>query len=341
MKWTGPSDDRTISRRTLLAATLSAGSPIISGCNVGSKRRGDRSESPQSDAIVSNDLEDIRTGLGELYHEIYRHPITEDGNFVFDIQEYERNFDHKDLLKETKGLQKRINEREWDSEIEREAFDSITHIAELLIEERFYAHQSIAAGLSYGRRLMRGEYAHSAEAIGNGEEFLEKLSSIVKNIRRTLREKPEGTLTVDGFNPDSIRSSQSVLSEIVEWGTLNYRGFDHASAGFELFEDGAEKFNEERIEEARQFFDEASNRFTRANEWMDQAHGRGRQIGYVVPLVRRLRCVVPVYRDTSNRLTGSLTAWQSGNKRVAREIGRKMITEVDQQMTQCEDDSAI
>lgn len=337
MSQVGSMDEPTVSRRSILAVVTSAGIPLISGCNVDSNKRDDETVSSNLDDSGSDEVVDIRKSLGEIYREINRYPVSENGEFIFDVRGFEENFDHEGLLEETRTLQERIKDTESESEIVGDTLGSIASIAELLIRERLFTHQSIAAGLSYGRRLARGEYADAAEAVNHGNEFLEKLSANVRKIENELEEEAADPVSIDGFDPNSIRESQSVLFEIVQWTTLIYRSFDYASAGFEHFEDGAEKVNQEHIDEAKQIFDNAGDQFTRANELMEQAHGRGRRLDYVVPLVRKLRCVLPVYRDTCNSFADSFRAWQSGDEDEARRIGRKVINEVDQRMARCED----
>lgn len=333
--------EQTVSRRTILAVATSAGIPIISGCNIGSNRLDDGDVSSKPDKPDSNELEDVQSSLEEIYREINRFPVSEDGEFIFDVQKFEEDFDYEVLLEETRKLQERIEKTGPEYEVELDALDSIARIAELRIRERVFTHQSIAAGLTYGRRLMQGEYADAAEAIRHGNGFLKELSETGGEIENELEERPGDTVSVDGFESNSIRISQLVLFEIVQWTTLSYRSFEYASVGFELFEDGAEKVDEERIDEARRVFERAGGQFTRANELLERAHGRGRRLGYVVPLVRKLRCVLPVYRDTCERFVDSFTAWRSGDEDRARRIGREVINEVDQRMAQCENSGAI
>lgn len=98
----------------------------------------------------------------------------------------------------------------------------------------------------------------------------------------------------------------------------------------------AEKIENERVEKARANFESAGVQFTNAREVLERAHGRGQRLDYIVPLVQRLRCILPIYRDTSDRFADSFTAWMSGEEDEARRIVREVIDGVDQQMAQCE-----
>lgn len=334
-------DDQTIQRRTLLAVATSAGIPLISGCNGSLNRSDEATVRSESEDSTSNEFEGIRTNLAGIYREINEFPLSENGKFRFDVQNFEKDFDHKRLLEETRTLQERIESIESESDIDQNTLGSIASVAEILIKERILTHQSIAAGLSYGRKLMQGEYADATEAIQHGNGYLNQLTSTRRDIENELSEISEESVSIDEFEPRSIQESQIVLFELVQWTILIYRSFEYASVGFKLFEGGGEKINDERIDEARQIFEEAGNHFKRANELQERAHGRGQRLGYVVPFVRKLRCVLPVYRDTCDRLVNSFTTWQSGDEDEARRIGREMIKEVDQRMARCEESGAI
>lgn len=336
-----PIELRSVSRRTVLATIISAGSPIISGCSDNSNPGGDEPVSSRQAGPQEDEYSAIRTNLEDIFEEINRFPISENGEFVFDVQAFEANFDFENLLEQTRALQERLEQIESKSDRELEALRSVAKIAELRIRARLSTHQAIAAGLSYGNRLSREEYADATEAIQHGRIYLEELAEIVRDIENKLGKELVDSVPIDGYEQDSIQNTQSVLLEIVQWSAVIYRSFEYASVGFELFEKGTEKIEDERVEEARKKFESAGVQFTNAQEVIERAHGRGRRLVYIVPLVRKLRCILPIYRDTSAQFADSFTAWKSGEEDEARRIAQKVIEGVDQRMAQCEDGEAI
>lgn len=329
-------ESRSVPRRTVIAAAASAGFPIISGCYDDTDTGGDEPAKFRQPESEENEYREIRTDLEDILEEVNRFPISQNGEFVFDVQEFEANFDFENLSEETGTLQERLERIGPKSDEERDALRSIARIAELLIRVRLSTHQAIAAGLSYGDRLSRGEYAAATEAVQHGRKFLEEVVAIGREIENEIGDGLSDSVSVDGFEPDSIRDTQSVLLEIVQWGALIYRSFEYASIGFELFVNAAEKIEDERVEEARANFESAGVQFTNAKEVLERAHGQGQRLGYIVPLVQKLRCILPIYRDTSERFADSFTAWKTGEEDEARRIAREVIDGVDQQMAQCE-----
>lgn len=335
----GSIDENLVSRRTVLSAVTTVGFSMKSGCSASSKRQDEEVYSSGSDREYSEELREIKSNIESIYREINRNPIAENGEFVFDIQKFENGFDHKSLLEEIRAMQDRIDAitRESISQEERETLSSMVRLAELLIRERFFTHQFIAAGLTFEQRLIRDEYAKATEAIQHGKEFLEKLSVNGREIEDELETGHSEAESIEEFDPDPIKNSQSVLVEIVQWTTIVFQGFHHATLGFELFEEGVDSIKEERIGEVSQIYENATEQFNRAIELLEEAQGRGTRLDYVIPLVRNLRCVLPVYRDTGDRFADSFRAWQSGEEEEAREIARKTINEIDRQMIRCED----
>lgn len=332
---------QTVSRRTVLALATGAGIPSISGCYDESNTGGDEPISTRQPEPEQNEYSAIRTNLEEIFEEINRLPIAQKGEFVFDVKEFEANFEFENLLEETRGLQERLEGMEPKSDTELEALRAVAKIAELRIQARLTTHQAIAAGLTYGNRLSRGEYADATDAIQHGRRFLEELVATVREIDDEVREVPNDSVSIDAYEPDSIQETQSVILDIVQWSAIIYRSFEYASVGFELFENAADIIEDERVEEARTNFESAGVHFSNAQEVLERAHGEGRRLGYVVPLVRKLRCILPIYRDTSARFADSFTAWKSGEEDEARRIAREVTEGIDKRMAQCEDSEKI
>lgn len=334
-------EPKTISRRTVPAMVTGAGIPGISGCYDESSTGGDESVSTPHREPDENKYSTVRTDLEEIFKEINELPIAENGEFVFDVKGFEENFDFENLLEETRTLQERLERMEPRSDTELEALRAVAKIAELRIQARLTTHQAIAAGLSYGNRLSREEYAGATEAIQDGRRFFEELVGTIREIENEMGQVPNDSVPIDEFEPDSIWETRSVILEIVQWSAMIYRSFEYASVGFELFENAAGMIEDERVQKARTNFESAVVQFSNARKVLGRAHGRGRRLGYIVPLVRKLRCILPIYRDTSYRFADSFNAWKSGEENEARSIARKVMEGVDQRMAQCGDSEEI
>lgn len=329
-------DDTTYSRRTLVATTLAVGVVPMTGCNEGSKDDNGESErdegKPEEINRTKNELETVYRAINNL-------PIEEDGRFVFDVKGFEDDFDHKTLLERTRSIQDKLQEMKSGSADgqDYQPLIAISRVGELLVRERFLIHQVIAAGLTYRRKLSQHEYEDCRTAIHHGLEFLERLTENGQRIEDEIREGDTAPVTIDGFDSDSILDSQMLLSSIAHWSTTTYQAFNKAIQGFDLFNSGTEYLENDRLGEAIKCYNQANIKFAKAWNFLEETQGRGQQLPHIVPLVREFRCVIPIYRDTSDHFANALEVYRTGEEESSRKMANELITEVEQRISMCSD----
>jgi len=331
-------------RREFLTATALGTVSVLSGCNSSSEEdnsewTGAEHNSPEPGPDDSSELNSWVSTLESVYEQLHRHPIVADGEFVFAVQTFENDFAHGEALETVRSIEEAIQNDESPGvpNEDIQSLSSVAKVAELLIRQRLFFHQIIIASLAFDRRLLNAEYDSATDAASDAVSFLEGLSQNGTDVEDTLVEEIPEDLKPRHYDPASISRNQTTVAEVAEWTGFACEGFYHSAAGFSALDSGNGKLQAEKFSEAGRFYGEANNRFQTAATILEEAHGRGIRLPYLVPPMEELRCIVPAYRDGSERLQKAFRELERGNEEAGREMARETLDELDQRMLRCLD----
>lgn len=126
-----------------------------------------------------------RADLASVYGRLEAVPVEEDGEFVFDVDAFETEFDHETVVTEAAAVRDRIESHGADGSVrERDALAIAGELAELLARQRLYLHQALAAGLVFEKRFARAEFG---PAVGRCRPGRPVVPSEARLERRTCR----------------------------------------------------------------------------------------------------------------------------------------------------------
>lgn len=340
-----PSDTGSnFGRRTFLAEASILATATISGCGTiqsdtpGEERTpNDTTSTAANKGRIQNDIGGIVEDISALYERLSALPIVEDNEFVFRVKAFENDFDQKQLFTDAdkilKGLERR---RSSDRDSPRiETLIASTELAKLLARQRGIVHQVIAAGLVYHRRVNQDDYDGAANAIQDAQRFVVDLRRNVNRIGEAVEADDWSRISIDEFNLDSIRTSQSHLVEICRWTKYAYEGLNSAVQGLRRFAAGNAGLEREEYTDAATAYEKSYADFESAVQAFDKAQGRGKQLPHLVPVVEGMRCLLPAYMESSRNLSQSMDEFVAGNYDHARTIAQDALVNADKKASRC------
>ncbi|QLD87923.1 hypothetical protein HWV07_02255 [Natronomonas salina] len=340
-----PSDTRSkLDRRTFLAEASILATATMSGCGTSQSGASEKERTPisttstvTSEGSVEDDIVGILEDISALYERLSALPIVEDNEFVFRVKAFENDFDQKQLFTDAdrilEGLESRSSSDRDSPRIET-LIDS-TELAKLLARQRGIVHQVIAAGLVFHRRVNQEDYDWATNAIQNAQQFVVDLRRNVDRIGETVEATDRSRLSIDEFDPNSIRTSQAHLVEICRWTKFAYEGLNRTVRGIRRFDTGNTELEREEYTGAATAYEESYADFESAVEAFDKAQRRGKQLPHLVPVVDGMRCLLPAYMESSRNLSQSMEEFQAGNQDHARTIAREAIVTADKKASRC------
>jgi tetratricopeptide (TPR) repeat protein len=282
---------------------------------------------------IQGPKEDIET----VFRQLSEFPIFEKDEFVFDVTYFEDEFEHQSMRNKAERAIKRLERPSVRSVSESltEGLINTAEIGKFQVAQRVMIHQIIAGSLALEKRIFQGEYDRALEVTRDEKEFLENLRMTGKQIEERLPQAKRLDITVEGFDSSVSENSQEQLVEIVRWADLAYEALSHAVLGFKRFEEGNAALETERYDAAGASYGEAKQRFEAAATAFDEAQGTGRRIRYIAPLVDGIRCLLPAYLTSCDRLQDSMEKFDAGNDERAKEIAREAISTADEKALRC------
>lgn len=333
-----------LDRRTFLANVTSVTTATIAGCGKIQNRepKGEASQFTSTPTTKGynepqDELEELIEDISSVYNRLTEHPIIEDSEFVFRVKAFENNFDQNHLFSDADVIVERLESRK-SHEGDRpriKALISITELAKILARQRGIVHQVIAAGLVFHQRINQGEYEDAVVTIQNAQRFVVDLQRSVNQILERIGRSDWSVITVDKFDPESIRTSQIKLLEICLWTKLAFKGLNQAAQGIRRFEDGNDELESKRYTNAEAAYEESYSDFESSVEAFDKAQGHGTQLPHLVPVVEGFRCLMPAYTESSRSLTESMDKFRDGNEESARKIAREALVTADKKASRC------
>lgn len=333
------SRSNSINRRIFLANFATTAAVTTAGC--GNASEGDSNENEDVDAgedsPVPEDFEALQAELGSVFDEIESLPIVDEDKLVFDVSAFEKEFAHDELLERIETVHRRVEsvDDERISRTEHEDLSDGADMAELLVRERILVHQTIAAGLTYERRVLQSEYETATEAIRHARTTLDYLVENGKQLEAHPWYDRRKDVTAHGFQPDSVRNTQDVLARISIWTDSAYEGFHEFGKGLSRFVTGNDALKGNRYADAGDSYDDASKHLEDAKVAFDRAHGSGRRLPHLVPTFEEVRCMIPAYTTASEELHDSMAAFEVGDETRGREIAREAFDTTEKKLARC------
>lgn len=330
-------------RRTLLSSITSVAATTIAGCE---EIQNGKSTKENSQYITTTaeggrksqtDLVEIIEDINSLYSRLSEHPIIEDSEFVFRLKAFEDHFDQKQMFSDADIILERL-ERQKSRDmhnLEIEALISSTELAKLLTRQRGIIHQIIATGLVFHKQINQVKHEEAADAIQKAQQFVISLRNNIDQIIASLKGQGWSRISIDEFDPHSLRASQKILAEICLWTELVYKGLDQVVQGIKRFEDGNSELESERYKKAGAAYKKSQSCFETAIEAFDRAQGRGKQLPHLIPVMEGMRCLMPAYIYSSRKLAEAVGEVEVGNEEHARKIAREALVTADKKSSRC------
>lgn len=329
-----------IDRRTFLGSLATTGVTAVAGC--GDSKGSDPNTSTgvsanNRDSIERQRLHSEIEKLDSIFRRLSEVPVVDEGEFVFDVKQFEEEFDRDPLMEEVEETLSRMDSIASAEIPESKAreLESIAKTAGLLVQQRVIIHQVIAAGLTCEKRFYEMDIERAIEAITNARQFLMDLDSIGERIDESIGERSNITSLVDGYDPMWIMRTQNVLVEITLWTNPAYEGIHRVMEGMGHFVEGNSALEEELYEDAELAYRDSSSHFEKAKQAFRSSHNQGSKLPYMAPFVEDLRCILPAYISSSERLSEAMRRFQAGEQARGMEVAKEGIKSADRIAPRC------
>lgn len=338
----GYPEDSCWSRRAFLGSLSASFIAMLSGCggpgaddsSTNSTFRDTPSNgSTKERRIIQQEVEKLES----IYEALSQLPITNRGKFVFDVNRFEAEFEHEALLNQADDAHD-----EFDSIPKTEqststvvGLISITETGKLLVQQRVILHQVITAGLTSEHSFYETDFERANDAISDALQFLIDLDSHGEQIEETMIDDQEVISLVDGYDPNSIQRSQKLLVNIVSWSDSAFKGLHHTSRGMKLFLEGNSALDREKYHTAETAYRESREHYELAQQALDDALGIESALPYIAPFVDDVRCVLPAYLSSTERLSESMRLIRNGEQTRGRELAREATNSSDRIASRC------
>jgi hypothetical protein len=208
-------------------------------------------------------------------------------------------------------------------------------LGRLLVVQRILVHQVIVSIWTAERRFVDERYKGSVDAVEYALDRLERFNTNGKRIDEKLSEVREGSSRIDNLDKVSIRDTQDVLTEISVWADPAYLGLYHGISGLKRQVDSSRLIGEDNFDTAEVRIAKSRAHYEEARRSFDVAHGSGRRIPQVTPLVDEIRCALPGLGKLNSTLEHGIQEIQSGNESMAEEAVRDELRTVKNMVDRC------
>lgn len=335
-------ESQSATRRTYIVASITGITGVLGGCSsdTGTPDRGSRDEDSgnSEEKLTSDDVGAAEKQIEQVFDLIEAIPISDGGDFVFDVQDSMESVDHAEMsqmageaLEATEGLDSDLDV----SEDRLHELNRTVRVAYLLVDQRILLHRSIVAGLVFKREFDGGKYARAIEVIDEAREFLDRLMANRDALEAELASYGTTDLKIARVGKDSIRRDLDVLLQVLRWMIPVYEGFDEVSNGMAAVKSGNKNLEYERYASARESYQRSRDHFSRAETAFDSAHGSGESVEYFITIVEELRCIIPVMGSGYEDLNEAFVELEKGNVQVGKEIAREALNDMSSEFNKC------
>lgn len=333
-------EPRGWTRRGVLttAAAVSCG---LAGCGSDQRSKNGRDETPEGTDEPNRRSERelaIESQLEEVHERLAALPIVVDGDFVFDVEAFEDEFDHRAISDRTDEIVADVAELQDEGEITTDRAETLSVLARLADDrasQRYLLHQTIAATFAYDERVRDTRYEAAREPVAFAGESLEELSTVGERIEDHQRQLDETSVTIDGYSHEAVEKEQAMLLDVATWFSPVTEALHEMARGYTLLADANQSLEEETASTASEQYRAANVRFEAASRAFEEARGRGQRVGYVVPIVEQSRCSLSGLLDGTDTLAEALEEIEAGNEQEGKSLAREAIERMEQQRNRC------
>lgn len=332
-----------LNRRHFLESLSLAAASQIAGCGETKKGdsggpTGDRSSSQNRTESPSQKINKETEEIESVFDALADLPIEKGGKFVFDVEQFDNEFDHRTLVETCESIKTELRSidvpEEEDSRVT--VLVTVTEIAKRLVQQRVVLHQVIAAGLEFRKEFYRPNFERAEEVMTDARRYVTHLETLGIDLEDYLKKLDGNSLSIDGFDQDSIEGDQGLLLNIALWTEPAYAGLHLVSRGLETFTEGNSALEDERYGEAEKIYSDSHDHFGRAQEAFRRAQNQGTRLPYLAPFVDEVRCILPAYLDSTTGLSESMGYLHRGEEKRGKDIAREAFKLADQAEAKCE-----
>lgn len=330
-----------VDRRTFITTASVAVSGPLAGCSAGTKRRTPERENEHTGAPDRGNHDEttrVESKIRRVYDLIEDVTLVEEGEFVYDLERSSGNVDYNELIEiagEAMEAAEGLDEDVDAAKKTREHLRQTARIAFLLVDQRYLVHNVLLGGTVFRRSFTEGKYTRAVEVIGESRQLLDRLNSNRDKLEEEIAAYQDTDLTMDEVYVRSVSGDLAILIEVFGWTVPTFEAFEYTARGMALVQEGNQGLNKERYGIARDRYDAAQQYFSRAETAFDTAHGRGRTLEYLVPLVNDLRCFLPSLVAGYDDLDQAFIELEAGNEEQGMEIARETMHRMHEEFRRC------
>jgi hypothetical protein len=273
-----------------------------------------------------------------VYERLTTLPIVNDGDFIFDVDAFEDEFDHRAISDTADEILADIVELEDNGEISTsraETLSTLTRLADDRASQRYLLHQTIAATFAYDERIRDARYGAATEPVVFASETLEELSTVGQRVETHQQQLEDTNVTIDGYSHESVKKEQAMLLDVATWYSPINGALHEMARGYALLNDANRSLEDDDPATATERYRAANARFQSANDSFEEARGRGQRVGYVVPIVEQSRCSLSGLLDGTETLAEAIEEIEAGNEQEGESLAREAIQRMEQQRNRC------
>jgi hypothetical protein len=255
-----------------------------------------------------------------------------------DITAFEDEFDHRAISDRTDEIVEDVSELDEGEEISSdraEVLSTLARLADDRASQRYLLHQTIAATFAYDERVRDARYDAAREPMAFARERLEELSTVGRRVETHQRRLDGAGERIDGYSHEAVESEQAALLDVSVWLSPVSGGLHEMAAGYALLDDANRSLEDDAPSTASEQYRAANARFEAASDSFDEARGRGKRVGYIVPIVEQSRCSLSGLLDGTGTLAEALEEIEAGNRQEGKSLAREAIERMEQQRNRC------
>lgn len=329
-------------RRDFICSAISAMAIGIAGCSTAEENEfedEDPSQPRENEEVQHSEISSAKDSVEEAYEHLAAVPVTDGNEFVFEVTAFEDRFDHQEVItlaEEALESLEATPETETTSGVGVDELRTVAHLARSLAYRRFFLHQLLVSGAMAYDRLLADEISEAQSIIQESHVFLGELQEREQNVEEQYTAFADSKISVSHYDMDSVDQSIEVLDEIIDWAEPTYMGLEHFITSQVRIEQSISAMEKDDYESAHKLLEGVISSIENTEAWFSEAQGRGREIGYIEPIVNSVRCLLPVYESMIEGFQTALVELEAGNEERARELVEESRTVANQGINRCE-----
>lgn len=334
------SERRKWTRRGVVsaAAAVSCG---LAGCGDDQPSETDGDGTPewsQKEERRPEQLLSVESRLERVYERLTALPIVDGGDFVFDVDTFEDEFDHRAISDTTDEIRADVAELEDGGDVSTSRAETLSTLARLADDrasQRYLLHQTIAASFAYDKRVRDARYDAAMEPVAFAGETVEELSTVGQRVETAQQQLDETSVTIDSYSHEAVKREQSMLLNVATWLSPINGALHEMARGYVLLSDANRSLEDDDPATAIEQYRAANVRFESASDSFEEARGRGQRVGYVIPIVEQSRCSLSGLLDGTDTLAEAIEEIEAGNEQEGESLAREAIQRMKQQRNRC------